>query len=77
MALDLPADLTKGDATRTASTPAEYWDLVYKGFAPKGESDLTPQEKAARTRAANKQAAEDSQKPDENPDAQAGDAQTV
>lgn len=74
MALNLPAELSKDGQTRTAASAGEYWDLVYRGFsAEAAESDLTPQEKAARTRAANKA----SQKPDENPDAQAGDAQTV
>ena len=63
MPLDLPRDLVKDGVTRTASTPAEYWDLVYRGFAvvdgPAVASteydNLTPAQKAARTRAQRQQ----------------------
>jgi hypothetical protein len=69
--LQLPRDLTKGDVTLTATTATEYYNLVNgRGFEP---VPLTPQEKAARTRAANKEQ-EVSSNPDENPDARAGDA---
>lgn len=69
---ELPVDVAKGDVVRTASTPAEYWGLHFAGFTVEAnEENLSPQQKAARTRAAHK--AED-QKPDTNPDAQAGNA---
>lgn len=62
MSLSLPAVLEKDGNQRTASTPAEYWDLVYRGFsASDADPDtvgLSPQQKAARTRAANKAKAE-------------------
>lgn len=46
----LPVDLQKGDVVLTATTPAEYINLVNgRGFR---EKELSPQEKAARTRAA-------------------------
>lgn len=52
----LPVELHReGSPDRTASTPAEYWDLVYRGFKPSGEAELSPQQKAARTRAANRE----------------------
>ena len=79
MSLDLPKDLAKGDITLTASTPAEYWDLRYRGFveqdgaatASLSYDELTPAQKAARTREQNKAR---EQHPDVDPDAQAGDA---
>lgn len=47
---ELPVDLAKdGLPDRTASTPAEYWDLVARGYSL---DNLSPQKKAARTRAA-------------------------
>jgi len=49
--LDLPRDLTKGEQTLTANVAADYWNLKARGFV---EVELTPQQKAARTRAANK-----------------------
>jgi len=89
MPLDLPKDLQKGDgAPRTASTPAEYWNLRYAGYtevdgpavASVSYDELTPAQKAARTRAENKareeaeQNAGGEQNPDVDLDAQAGDA---
>lgn len=52
MSLSLPQDLSKGDRTLTASTPTEYWNLVARGFKAPDDTDLSPQQKAARTRAA-------------------------
>lgn len=86
--LELPRDLTKGAVTRTATTPSEYHDLRYKGFEPvdgepvasKSYDELTPAQKAARTRAEHKAAQEQgrqktaSQNPDVDPDAQSGTA---
>jgi hypothetical protein len=80
MALDLPRDLAKGDVTRTATSPSEYWDLVYRGYsvvdgpavASLSYEELTPAQKAARTRAEHK--AQQEQHPDADPNAQAGDA---
>lgn len=70
MDLYLPRELTKGDITIEAHTAADYWNLVNgRGFTP---VELSPQEKAARTRKRNE--AEKSDNPDENPDAQAGTA---
>lgn len=78
---DLPVDMTRGDVRRTAAVPADYWNLVAQGYvvadgaayAELSEDELTPQQKAARTRAARKAAAdqEDSQ---EGPTDTAGDA---
>lgn len=62
MPLDLPKDLAKeGSPTRTASTAAEYYALVFQGYKPVdgpavaevSYDDLTPAQKAARTRAEN------------------------
>lgn len=51
----LPVELAKGDIVRTASTPSDYWNLAAAGFTVEAaEENLSPQEKAARTRAANK-----------------------
>ena len=58
----LPVDLTNGKVTRTANTPSDYWDLRYQGYtevdgpatASLTHDELTPAQKAARTRAANK-----------------------
>lgn len=53
----LPAELKNSESgvTRTASTPGDYWDLVARGYTVEAaEADLTPQQKAARTRAVNK-----------------------
>ena len=50
----LPVDLTKDGHTRTATTAAEYVALTYRGYQAPSEEDLTPQQKAARTRAENK-----------------------
>jgi hypothetical protein len=44
--LNLPVDLTKDGAKRTADTPSDYWDLVARGFS------VSPQAKAAATRKA-------------------------
>ncbi len=87
MTLELPRDLAKGDVTRTASTPSEYYDLVYRGFtvvdgpavASLSYEELTPAQKRARTLAEKKaqeqaQAGSDEQHPDADPNAQAGDA---
>lgn len=83
MSLSLPAELTKGDVVRSASTPSEYWTLVFQGFSTAqagegdGEEDLSPQQKAALTRAANKAKVEDdtsSQSVDKDAGNQAGDA---
>jgi hypothetical protein len=87
MALELPRDLEKDGRRRTATTPSEYWNLFYSGYVPVdgpavaevSYDELTPAQKAARTRA-EKKAQEDgdsesgSQKPDEDPTAQAGNA---
>lgn len=62
MTLELPRDLVKDGLTRTASTPSEFYDLVYRGFtvvdgpavAELSYDELTPGQKAARTRAENK-----------------------
>jgi len=70
--LNLPVDLSNGQVVLTATTPSEYWSLKYKGYTEENVEDaLSPQEKAARTRAAKKN---ESQNPDANPDAQSGDA---
>lgn len=89
MPLDLPKDLQKGDgAPRTAATASEYWNLRYAGYeevagpavASVSYDELTPAQKAARTRAEHKaqeeakQAAEGEQNPDVDLNAQAGDA---
>ncbi len=88
MTLELPRDLVKDGVTRTASTPSEYYALVYRGFtvvdgpavAELSYDELTPAQKAARTRAENKareeaeQNASGEQHPDVDPKAQAGDA---
>lgn len=72
---DLPVDLSNGQVVLTATTAAEYWSLFYKGFTVEAvEESLSPQEKAARTRAARKAAEEQDQNPDANPDATSGDA---
>lgn len=81
---NLPVVLVKDDRRLTASTPAEYVDLVYKGFVvdQDAEENLSPQQKAARTRAANRARDEGSDEtvgntsdnPDEDITAQAGDA---
>lgn len=63
MPLDLPKDLAKeGHPTRTASTAADYYSLVYAGYKPVdgpavaevSYDELTPAQKAARTRAEKK-----------------------
>ena len=73
--LNLPVDLSNGQIVLTATTPSEYWNLKYKGFSEEAVEDaLSPQEKAARTRAANRAKSETSDKPDEDVSAQAGDA---
>ena len=91
MPLDLPKDLAKeGRPNRTASTPADYHSLVFQGYKPVdgpavaevSYDDLTPAQKAARTRAENeaKRLAEEQAQGSEdgNPDTdirnQAGDA---
>lgn len=89
MPLDLPKDLAKeGRPTRTASTPADYHALVFQGYKPvdgpavaeKSYDELTPAQKAARTRAENaaRQEADNAPEDDGNPDTdirnQAGDA---
>lgn len=53
---NLPVVLVKDDRRLTASTPSEYVDLTYKGFVvdEDAEENLTPAQKAARTRAANR-----------------------
>jgi len=58
----LPVVLVKDERRLTATTPAEYVDLTYKGYVvdQEAEENLTPAQKAARTRAAN--AAADAQK---------------
>lgn len=62
MPLDLPQDLAKdGAPTRTAATASDYWTLYYKGYRPVdgpavaevSYDELTPAQKAARTRAEN------------------------
>lgn len=52
----LPVDLQLGDRTQTAYTANEYVNLIYRGFTvvEDADADLSPAEKAARTRAANK-----------------------
>lgn len=56
---DLPVSLGKDGVVREAATPADYWNLVARGFSvDDAEENLSPQEKAARTRAANKEAEE-------------------
>lgn len=58
MPLDLPRDLVKDGRTRTASTSADYWNLVFDGYtvvdgpavASVEYDDLTSAQKAARTR---------------------------
>jgi len=50
----LPVDLTKDGRTRTANTATDYVSLVSQGYVAPAEEDLSPAEKAARTRAANK-----------------------
>ena len=90
MPLDLPKDLAKeGRPTRTAATPADYHALVYQGYKPvdgpavaeTSYDDLTPAQKAARTRAENaarNQSGSSDHTEDGNPDTdirnQAGDA---
>ncbi len=86
MPLDLPKDVRKGDQTRTAHTPADYWSYRYQGYtdvdgpavAEVSYEELTPAQKAARTRAENeaKKAAEQNAggNPDEDVRNQAGDA---
>ena len=57
MSLSLPADLSNGKVTRTASTASEYWTLRYNGFeevegpavASLSYDELTPAQKRART----------------------------
>lgn len=72
---DLPVDLSNGQVVLTATTPSDYWSLKYRGFTEENVEDaLSPQEKAARTRAAKKAAEEQDQNPDANPDATSGDA---
>ena len=58
---DLPVELGKpGSPPRTADTASDYWNLVARGYTVEGlEESLTPQQKAARTRAANKAAADE------------------
>ncbi len=84
MPLNLPIDLAKdGRPTRTASTASDYHALIFQGYKPvdgpavaeKSYDELTPAQKAARTRAENeaKKAAE-SGSPDEDIRNQAGDA---
>ena len=72
----LPVDLAKGDHTRTAYTANEYTDLVFRGYeAVEVEEDLTPAQKAVRTREANKQqAAEDTSNVPTSTRVPAGDA---
>lgn len=97
MPLDLPRDLAKeGRPNRTASTPADYHSLVFQGYKPVdgpavaevSYDELTPAQKAARTRAENAAQAEaeknasnqsggsftESGSPDEDIRNQAGDA---
>ncbi len=89
MPLDLPKDLAKeGRPTRTASTPTDYHALVFAGYKPVdgpavaevSYDELTPAQKAARTRAENaaKEAENQTATEDGNPDTdlrnQAGDA---
>jgi hypothetical protein len=78
MSLSLPADLVKNGNVRTVNTAAEYWTLFYDGYAAvdseAGESQLTPQQKAARTRAANKAKEEQDTSNDGDTTAAAGDA---
>lgn len=50
MDLNLPREFTKGDITRTAATPADYWNLVGSGWTV---VEQTPQQKAAHTRRRN------------------------
>lgn len=81
MPLDLPQDLAKGDLVRTANTPTDYHELRWQGFVPqdgpavaeKSYDELTPAQKAARTRAENK-AKEDEKTSSEGPTDTAGDA---
>lgn len=71
---DLPVDVAKGEIVRTASTPSEYWNLVARGFTAENlEEQLTPQQKAARTRAQHK-AEEEQQSSQEGPTDTAGNA---
>lgn len=64
--LNLPVDMSNGTVTQTASTPTDYWNLHARGYtevdgpavASLSDDELSPQQKAARTRAANKAAAE-------------------
>lgn len=53
---ELPVELGNADGVqRTASTPTDYWNLVARGFTvDQADSNLSPQQKAARTRAAKK-----------------------
>ncbi len=61
---DLPVDMHNDstDVTQTASTPTDYWNLKARGYvAVEGPAvaaltydELTPAQKAARTRAENK-----------------------
>lgn len=72
MSLSLPAVLTKNGNQRTAHTADDYWKLFYEGFKPDEgaepeEVGLSRGQKAARTRAINKAAAEE-----KNPSNQSG-----
>jgi hypothetical protein len=60
---ELPVDLTKDGVKRTAETPTDYWDLLARGFS------VSPQAKAAATRRAKKnQAQEEQETSQEGPD---------
>jgi hypothetical protein len=79
---DLPVDMTRGDVRRTAATPTDYWNFVAQGFvvasgaayAELSDDELTPQQKAARTRAARKAAEGDSEGDSAENHEQAGNA---
>lgn len=79
----LPVDLTNGKVTVTANTPSDYWHHRYKGFtevdgpatASLTYDELTPGQKAARTRAERKNAVDTSSEAvDTDLGNQAGDA---
>ena len=57
---ELPVQVAKGDVVLTANTPSDYWDYFFRGFTVEAaDEQLSPQEKAARTRARNRQQEEE------------------
>lgn len=62
MSLSLPATLVKDGRQRVANTATDYWTLRYQGFqdanSEAGQAELSPQQKGALTRAANRAAKE-------------------